>query len=120
MKRLETLASWPRRVSLGAFPFFLDVNTHPDGQDNARKLRRTPHGKLGWPVEHRTGTRNQLRMQHEVRKPAQHLDRNLTAVGDPMKQSSGGPMDVGHWLDAIFVLDTVSEMGRFGAFSGLP
>jgi hypothetical protein len=36
-----------------------------------------------------------------------------------MKQSSGGPMDVGHWLNAIFGLDTVSEMGRFGAFGGL-
>jgi hypothetical protein len=35
-----------------------------------------------------------------------------------MKQSSGGPMDVGHWLNAIFVLDTVSEMGRFGTFGG--
>ena len=31
-------------------------------------------------------------------KLAQHLDWNFTAVGDPMKQSSGGPMDVGHSL----------------------
>jgi hypothetical protein len=36
-----------------------------------------------------------------------------------MKQCCGGPMDVGHWLNAIFVLDTVSEKGRFGAFGGL-
>ncbi len=64
-------------------------------------------------------THNQLRVQHELRELAQHCDRNFTAIGHPMKQRRGGPMDVGHWLSAIFVLDTVSEMGRFGAFGGL-
>jgi hypothetical protein len=58
-------------------------------------------------------------VQHELGKLSQHRHRNFAAVCYPMKQSSGGPMDVGHWLNAIFCLDTVSEMGRFGAFGGL-
>ena len=120
MRRFEISVSLLRRLSLRHLLSSLALNTRPDSQDNARKLQRTPHGKLGWPVEHRAGTRNQLRAQHELRKLAQHRDRNFAAVSHPMKQSSGGPMDVGHWLNAIFVLDTVSEMGRFGAFAGLP
>jgi hypothetical protein len=97
----------------------LAFSTYPDGQDNAGELQRTPQRELRRLVEHRAGARNQLRVQHELRKLAQHLDRNLAAIGYPMKQCGGSPMDVGHRPDGLFILDTVSEMGRFGTFGGL-
>ncbi|MBW1907718.1 MAG: hypothetical protein JRJ24_21020, partial [Deltaproteobacteria bacterium] len=62
---------------------------------------------------------NQLRAQHELRKPVRHLDRNFPAVGYPMKQCGRSRMDVGHRHNALFILDTVSRMGRFGTFGGL-
>jgi hypothetical protein len=107
-----------RRVSLGAFALFFAVDTHPARQDNTRKLDRAPHRELRRPVEHLAATRNQLRAQHQVRKPVQRLDWNFAAVSYPMKQCSGGPMDIVHWHNGFFILDTVSEMGRFGAFDG--
>jgi hypothetical protein len=86
------------------------LSTDSDGQDNARELHCTPHREFRRPVEHRTGTRNQLRAQHKVSKPAQHLDRYLAAVGYPMKQCGGSPPDVGHCHIALFIPVTVTEM----------
>jgi len=108
-----------RRDSLGVFPFFFDVSSRPESQDNARKLDRAPCSELRRRVEHLPATRNQLRAEHELRKPVRHLDRNFPAVGYPMKKRGGSPVDVGHRHDALCILDTVSEMGRFGTFGGL-
>ena len=109
-----TSVSVLRRLSLRPFLSLLGLNTHPDGQDNARKLQRTPHGKLRRPVEHRAGTRNQLRVQHELSKLAQHRDWNFAAVGYPMKQRGGSPTDVGHWRKALWIPVTVTEMSPSG------
>jgi hypothetical protein len=48
-----------------------------------------------------------------------HVDRNFAAVGYPMKQCGRSRTDVGHRHNALFILDTVSRMGRFGTFGGL-
>jgi hypothetical protein len=95
----------------------LSFSTDPDGQDNARELHCTPHGEFRRPVEHRAGNRNQLRAQHELRKPVQHLDRDLAAVRYPMQQCGGGPMDVGHRHNALFILVTVTEMSASGTLA---
>jgi hypothetical protein len=108
-----------RRVSFRASSVLVDVDTHPDGQDNARKLHCTPHGEFTRPIEHRAGTRNQFRVQHELRKRAQRLDRNRAAVGYAMKQCSGSPMDVIHRHNALFVPVTVTEMSVLVALADL-
>jgi hypothetical protein len=88
-------------------------------QHNARELDRAPDSELRRSAEHLAASRNQLRAQHEVRKLTHHLDRNLTALGYAMKHCGGSRAHLSHRNNALFILDTVSEMGRFGAFGGL-
>jgi len=97
-------------MSFRASAVLVDVDTRPDCQDNARELDRAPRREFGWSFEYLSAHLDQLRPQHELRKPAQRHDRNLTAVGYPTQQRGGSPMDVIHLHNAPLIPVTVTEM----------
>jgi len=106
-------------VSFRASSVLVDVDTCPDRQDNARELDRAPRRELGRSIEHLSAPRDQLRAQHELRKRAHYLERNSAAVGCPMKQCCGSPVDIVHWHNAPFIPVTVTEMSVLVALADL-